>query len=53
MDAKQLLGPAITADYMPHGYWGMFMFARNRPVFSGSVLWSLAYQGTNPFKCQI
>ena len=38
MDPNQLLGKPLTADYMPHGYWGMFMFARNRPVFSGSVI---------------
>ena len=38
MDPNQLLGKPLTADYIPHGYWGMFMFARNRPVFSGSVI---------------
>ena len=35
---EQLLGKPITADYMPSGYSGMFLFARNRPPFSQTVI---------------
>ena len=35
---EQLLGKPITADYMPSGYSGLFLFARNRPPFSMTVI---------------
>ena len=34
----ELLGKPITADYMPSGYSGLFLFARNRPPFSMTVI---------------
>ena len=34
----QLLGPPITGDYMPSGYQGIFLFARNRPPFGLTVI---------------
>jgi len=34
----ELLGTPMTADYMPSGYAGIFLFARNRPPFSLTVI---------------
>ena len=38
INPNQLLGSPLTADYLPEGYTGMFLFARNRPPFSGTVI---------------
>ena len=38
VNPDELLGTPITADYMPSGYQGLFLFARNRPPFSLTVI---------------
>ena len=38
IDPNELLGPPLTSDYMPSGYAGIFLFARNRPPFSLTVI---------------
>ena len=38
VNPDELLGSPLTADYMPSGYAGIFLFARNRPPFSLTVI---------------